>query len=275
MREENLDKYDHLVRYFCGGFPDQLDFAESLLSSLGEVDISNREHAFYAMYNEIHRLAGAAHCMGFRFVGKALSEVVDRLDNLLSLSEPEMQIELLLCRHKVHAIAGLAERIRPENSYLFRQERESALEQVIFSEEEMEVIANQRVLFADDDTFTRLLLQDYLQKIGVGAVQLAISGKEALSAFKSFSPTIVIADWNMPPLDGMGLLQLVRSGQTKVDTDVSFIFLSTHNSFPKIKDAMRLNIDQFIMKPFTMEVVANAIRKSIQKQDINAAARAG
>src|SRR6476619_6330245 len=68
------------------------------------------------------------------------------------------------------------------------------------------------VLIADDDSVSRRLLQSYLQKWGY-EVTAAKDGADAWDLFGKGSFPMIITDWMMPELDGLGLIRRLRSAE--------------------------------------------------------------
>jgi two-component system, NtrC family, sensor kinase len=67
-----------------------------------------------------------------------------------------------------------------------------------------------KILIADDDSVSRRLLQNYLQKWGY-EVTAAQDGAEAWRLFENGVFPMVITDWMMPGMDGSGLLRRIRA----------------------------------------------------------------
>ena len=80
-----------------------------------------------------------------------------------------------------------------------------------------------KVLIAEDDVVSRRLLKSHLEKWDYQVTETA-DGKEALAAFELDPHPIVIADWMMPGLDGIGLIHHIRAKKLPVYT---YIILCT------------------------------------------------
>ncbi len=102
------------------------------------------------------------------------------------------------------------------------------------------------VLVAEDDPITRRLLVRFLQKKGHTVLE-AEDGEQAWSLYVSHQPKLVITDWRMPRLDGMGLCRRIRE-QNQDNYTVVLILTST-----KDKEAMvqgfAAGADDFMTKP--------------------------
>ena len=103
------------------------------------------------------------------------------------------------------------------------------------------------VLVADDDPITRQLLKRFLEEKG-HEVLVAEDGEQAWSLFVTHHPRLVLTDWRMPKLDGLGLCQRIRQDET---ADYTFVLILTSTTD---RDAMVKGVaagaDDFMTKPF-------------------------
>ncbi|MEI9899735.1 MAG: response regulator [Hyphomicrobium sp.] len=61
-----------------------------------------------------------------------------------------------------------------------------------------------KVLIVDDTTTSRMLIRDGLQEIGIKNISFASDGEQGLKHVMSTQTHLVISDFNMPKLDGLG-----------------------------------------------------------------------
>ncbi|MGC1511964.1 MAG: response regulator [Acidimicrobiales bacterium] len=107
------------------------------------------------------------------------------------------------------------------------------------------------ILIVDDSKAMRMIVARVLKKAGYGDNNLreAANGLEALAAIKEHCPDLVLADWNMPEMTGIELLQALRA--EKINVDFGFV---TSESTPDMRQKAVLNGALFfIAKPFTVE----------------------
>ena len=117
------------------------------------------------------------------------------------------------------------------------------------------------VLIVDDNKVMRKQVRQVvsrcLRSVGLGETEFseASNGKEAFDFFQKSRHDLILSDWNMPELDGMGLLQAVRN----LDPDVPF-GLITAQVTPALKESARYYGAQFLIaKPFTPESLSEAV----------------
>ena len=68
-----------------------------------------------------------------------------------------------------------------------------------------------KVLIVDDQVTSRLLLGDALQQLGFKQITAAGDGEQGMKIMAQQPHHLVISDFNMPKMDGLGLLQAVRN----------------------------------------------------------------
>ncbi len=110
-----------------------------------------------------------------------------------------------------------------------------------------------KILIADDDTTSRLLLGATLKKLGhdVTAVE---DGLQALACWRQEQPSLIISDWMMPGLDGLELCRLIRAEPALQYTYV--MLLTSLGGKGRYLDGMQAGADDFISKPYDEELLA-------------------
>src|SRR5205085_2867483 len=102
-----------------------------------------------------------------------------------------------------------------------------------------------RVLLAEDDASVRKVVQGLLEDAGL-AVVAAKDGQEALERFSTAAPDVVVADINMPRMDGLELLDRLKA----LDPEVLVIFVTAYSSVDSAVSALRKGAFDYIAKPF-------------------------
>ncbi len=128
-----------------------------------------------------------------------------------------------------------------------------------------------KILIAEDDGITRLLLSTTLAKLGY-CVHGVGDGLEAWAAWYSGEYSFVISDWMMPDLDGLEFCRRIRAEKR---ADYTYIILLTSNS-GKVNhlEAMKAGADDFITKPFEREVLLAHVRVAERILGLHASLRA-
>ena len=121
-----------------------------------------------------------------------------------------------------------------------------------------------RILVVDDEPdMEALLVQKFRRKISEGSVQLlfARDGVEALDLLASNSSMdMVIADINMPRMDGLTLLQKLQETEERLST----IIVSAYGDMANIRTAMNRGAFDFLTKPIDFPDLEATIAKTIR-----------
>ena len=111
--------------------------------------------------------------------------------------------------------------------------------------------SKQRILIVDDDNNIAELISLYLTKECFNAM-IVNDGEEALQAFSSFAPNLILLDLMLPGIDGYQVCREIRQ-----KSNVPIIMLSAKGEiFDKVL-GLELGADDYIIKPFdSKELVA-------------------
>lgn len=110
-----------------------------------------------------------------------------------------------------------------------------------------------KILVVDDSALIRSFMRQMLDEMGHQVIE-AGNGKEALESFHRHPDVgLILLDWNMPEMDGMQLLDAL--GAKKLKKRPRIIIVSTECEMEKIVQAMERGADEYIMKPFTKEIL--------------------
>ncbi len=104
-----------------------------------------------------------------------------------------------------------------------------------------------RVLIVDDEPMIRKGLRETVEWDSLG---LEISGEagdgiSALEIIDSNPPHILITDIKMPEMDGIGLIRAIK----ELGLDMKIMILSGYSDFEYMKDAIKLGVDSYLLKP--------------------------
>jgi response regulator RpfG family c-di-GMP phosphodiesterase len=118
--------------------------------------------------------------------------------------------------------------------------------------------ARPRALIVDDDPAIRRVLARVLAA-GYD-LREATSGEEAEAMFAADGADLVISDLQMPGMGGMELLQRCKA----LDDTVAFILLTGAGSMENAINALRLQADDYLLKPFILEEVTIAVERALR-----------
>jgi sigma-B regulation protein RsbU (phosphoserine phosphatase) len=104
-----------------------------------------------------------------------------------------------------------------------------------------------RILIADDDTTSRLMLTRVIEGWGydVVAVQDGAAAWDCITG--EAPPTLAIVDWMMPELSGIELCRRIRA---KVQSPIYVILLTSRNTTEDLVEGLHAGADDYLRKPF-------------------------
>lgn len=116
-----------------------------------------------------------------------------------------------------------------------------------------------KVLVVDDQLTMRALVRSALQEIGFREITDAGDGEEGLKTLCSAPAHLVISDFNMPKLDGLGFLRAVRSHEPIRKT--AFIMLTGRADKELVQRAMQYGVNNYVTKPFSPATLRGKIEE--------------
>lgn len=111
-------------------------------------------------------------------------------------------------------------------------------------------------LIIDDSKPIRSILTQILVSIGF-SVRQAENGLVALEILKKQNVDLALVDWNMPEMNGWEFIQEVRKDDTY--KNMLMMMVTTETAINKITMALEAGADEYIMKPFTKEMIIEKI----------------
>jgi signal transduction histidine kinase len=115
----------------------------------------------------------------------------------------------------------------------------------------------EKILLVDDEEGIRKVLAISLQDAGY-EVLTAASGEEALNAFRTQQPALVLTDIKMPGMDGIELLRKIK--QENADTEV--IMLTGHGDLDLAIKSLQCEAADFVTKPISDEALEIALKRA-------------
>ena len=109
-------------------------------------------------------------------------------------------------------------------------------------------------LVVDDSRAMRMILSAVLKELGY-EVRQAANGREALNqiAADKGELRLVLADWNMPEVDGLELVKRLR--QDPALAGLAVIMVTTETELGQMAAALEAGANEYVMKPFTKEIL--------------------
>lgn len=116
------------------------------------------------------------------------------------------------------------------------------------------------LLVVEDDPVTRLQLQKQLTPL-MKTVLSAADGSQGLKAFREYRPDMILADINMPVLDGLSMAAIIKASAP----DTPIIALTAHNEESILQKAIEVGIDGYIIKPVDTDILTPVLFKNARQ----------
>ena len=113
-----------------------------------------------------------------------------------------------------------------------------------------------KILVIDDEPGIRDLLDTLLRRKGYDVV-LAESGPKGLELFRREHPDVIVLDLKMPGMDGLTVLQQVRS----LDPRKPVIVLTGAGTAEAEQQVRALGVTEFVEKGFSLHLLGEALKR--------------
>jgi two-component system chemotaxis response regulator CheY len=120
-----------------------------------------------------------------------------------------------------------------------------------------------RFLVVDDFSTMRRIVRNLLKELSITNVEEAEDGAVALQKLKNDKFDFVVSDWNMPNMDGLTLLQSVRSDPAL--RTLPFLMITAEAKKENIIAAAQAGASGYIVKPFTAGTLGDKLNKIFEK----------
>jgi len=116
-----------------------------------------------------------------------------------------------------------------------------------------------KAMIIDDSKAIRMILSKTLAEVGYEVCQAA-NGEEALSVLEREKGAISLAlvDWNMPLMNGLEFVRRLRSDPRYAS--VLLMMVTTETQVEQMIEALEAGANEYVMKPFTKEIIADKLR---------------
>ena len=119
-----------------------------------------------------------------------------------------------------------------------------------------------RVIIVEDDPMVAQLNAQYLGQLQQLQVEGVFSnGRDALSYLQNNPVDLAIMDVYMPKFNGLELLRNIRGSGIQT----SVIMITAATEMKVVEEALRLGIEDYIIKPFTFQRLQEAVQRYLSK----------
>jgi class 3 adenylate cyclase len=132
------------------------------------------------------------------------------------------------------------------------------------SAEILEQTKSMKVLVVDDSKTLRRILIRELNSIGITNISEAGDGNEAVERLRVESFDLMLLDMEMPELDGLGVLKVVKS--TPELSYLPVIIVSSAEDFDRIVECIQVGAEDYLPKPFNAVLLRARVFSSLEKK---------
>ncbi|MCK5272352.1 MAG: response regulator [Sedimentisphaerales bacterium] len=119
-----------------------------------------------------------------------------------------------------------------------------------------------KFLLVDDSRTMRNIWKKVLSGLENSEIVEAGDGVEGLNAIKESGPVdMMLVDWNMPNMDGLSMVKKVR----ETDKATPIIMVTTEAEKPRIIEAIKAGVNNYVVKPFTPDALLGKIDETLKR----------
>ena len=121
------------------------------------------------------------------------------------------------------------------------------------------------ILVADKNHFMRRLTRTMLMNLGAKSVVEAADGLAALEAIRTCDPDVMFLEWDLPVLDGMEVIRIVRSPGVFPRPNLPIIMLTARSHRSCVMRALRAGVHEFLLKPTSPKALRDRLTSVLLK----------
>lgn len=122
-----------------------------------------------------------------------------------------------------------------------------------------------RVLVAEDNLVNQTVVRGMLQKLGHVAI-LAANGQEAVALLQEGSFDLVLMDVQMPVMDGISAIQLIREREKKSGQHIPIVAVTAHSLKEDREECLQAGADGYLAKPVSSRAIAEVIPPLMERR---------
>ena len=127
------------------------------------------------------------------------------------------------------------------------------------------MIQGLNILIVDNNTYMRRLTRSMLMNLGAKSVVEAADGLAALEAIRTCDPDVMLLDWDMPVLNGMEVMRIVRSPGVFPRPNLPIIMLTSRANRSYVVEALRAGANEFLLKPTSPKALCDRLMSIVIK----------
>lgn len=129
----------------------------------------------------------------------------------------------------------------------------------------MQLLSNLNILLVDHNAYMRRVTRMMLVNIGARSVIEATDGLNAIERIRACNPDIMLLDWDLPLLSGKEIMNIVRAPGMVPRPSLPTIVLTSHANPAQIREALRVGVHEFLVKPTSAKALCDRLVAIITK----------
>jgi CheY-like chemotaxis protein len=129
-----------------------------------------------------------------------------------------------------------------------------------------ETLKRRHVALIDYNKFHRMVAAEALRGLGASRLYFGDCAAAALELARAAPVDLLVYDWQLPDFDGVDLARRIRAGDTPMRRDVPIILVTGRSSATWVDVARNAGVDEYVVKPFTIGVLAARLEAALIRQ---------
>lgn len=124
------------------------------------------------------------------------------------------------------------------------------------------------ILIVDDSRTMRKFIKLSFTQSGfeVGCCLEAGNGQEALNILNSCMVDLILADLNMPVMNGMDMIKALQKDEKH--REIPIVLVTTQGNLPYLEEAYALGVKAYIQKPFSPELLRDTCSRVVEESHV-------
>lgn len=126
-------------------------------------------------------------------------------------------------------------------------------------------LKNISVMIVDDQPFVTQMLSQIIRVLGATDIRLFTDAGAAWMMYKKEPTDIVILDWEMQPMNGLQLTQMIRRNPDSPNVYVPIIMVTGHRGVGNVFQARDTGVTEYVIKPIVPKSLFSRIEAVIER----------
>lgn len=122
-----------------------------------------------------------------------------------------------------------------------------------------------RILIIDDNAHIRQLLRTILYAVGIHAIDVAEDSVTGFDSFCRLEYGLVFTDYEMEPISGLDLVDMIRTSHKSPNPYVPIIMISSYADGDRVQSARDRGVTELLAKSFTVDVLMSRLESVIEE----------